>query len=112
MKVLLLQMLTKANKLLNKKDKINITFLLAFKLKLLSETLPSRQLLHNCYPSIYIDNICLKCLTAVETQSHIFDCYKNIAAYNKIKNKLKASITKLARKNNAKKNPSDIESKI
>ncbi|CAG8561046.1 15362_t:CDS:2, partial [Acaulospora morrowiae] len=79
------------------------------KLKLLSGTLPSRQLLHDRYPSIYADNLCPRCLTAVEIQSYIFNCYKNIAAYNKIENKIRTSLIKLVRKNNNKKFLTEIE---
>ncbi|CAG8722464.1 6252_t:CDS:2, partial [Acaulospora morrowiae] len=95
----------KANKLLIKKNKINTSSLLAFRLKLLSETLPSRQLLHDRYPSTYRS----LCLTAVEIQSHIFNCYKNIAAYNKMENKIRTSLVKLVRKNNNKKFLTEIE---
>ncbi|CAG8504868.1 15654_t:CDS:1 [Acaulospora morrowiae] len=109
MKVLTLQILVKANKLLIKKDKINTSSLLAFRFKLLSGTLPSRQLLYDRYPSTYTDNLCLRCLTAVEIQSHIFDCYKNFATYNEMENKIRTSLIKLVRKNNNKKLLTEIE---
>ncbi|CAG8481478.1 17970_t:CDS:2, partial [Acaulospora morrowiae] len=102
----------KANKLLIKKDKINTSSLLAFRLKLLSETLPSRQLLHDRYPSTYADNLCSRCLTAVEIQSHIFNCYKNIVAYNEMENKIRTSLIKLVRKNNNKKLLTEIKRRI
>ncbi|CAG8729582.1 5353_t:CDS:2, partial [Acaulospora morrowiae] len=47
-----------ANKLLTNKDKVNTSSLLAFRLKLLSGTLLSRQLLHDRYPSTYTDSLC------------------------------------------------------
>ncbi|CAG8489563.1 13502_t:CDS:2, partial [Acaulospora morrowiae] len=109
MKITVLQTLTMANKLLTNKDKANTSSLLAFRLKLLSRTLPSKQLLHNRYPSTYTDSLCPRCLTAVETQSHIFDCYKNITAYSIMENKIRTSLIKLIRKNNNRKNLTEIE---
>ncbi|CAG8553580.1 7686_t:CDS:1, partial [Acaulospora morrowiae] len=53
--------------------------------------------------------LCPRCLTAVETQCHIFDCYKNIAAFNQMKNKIRTSLIKLVRKNSNKKNLTEIE---
>ncbi|CAG8641239.1 17880_t:CDS:1, partial [Acaulospora morrowiae] len=80
-----------------------------FRLKLLSGTLPSRQLLHDRYLSTYTDSLCPRCLTVVETQSHIFDCYKNIAAYSIMENKIRTSLIKLIRKNSNRKNLTEIE---
>ncbi|CAG8720007.1 2220_t:CDS:1, partial [Acaulospora morrowiae] len=67
MKTTVFQTLTIANKLLTNKDKANTSSLLAFRLKLLSGMLLSRQLLHDRYLNTYTDSLCPRCLTAVET---------------------------------------------
>jgi hypothetical protein len=50
---------------------------MAFKIKLITEQLPTRLKLHSRYPSIYSSNKCPRCLLIPETFNHIFTCSTN-----------------------------------
>src|SRR6185369_10001565 len=88
-----------ANKNLLKKDKYNSTSLLAFRCKLLTRLLPTREKLHTRYPLLYPNDTCPRCLIQPETQNHIFTCTINQNALEKISAKIcKTLIKNLSKK--------------
>jgi hypothetical protein len=63
-----------ANKELIKTEKYQTSNLIAFRCKILDNTLPTRSLLNNRYPSLYPTNLCPACNLIEENLEHITKC--------------------------------------
>jgi len=90
-----LEVIINSNKKLKKSDQYKFRDLATFRVKLLTDQLPTRVKLHKRYPSLYPDNTCPRCDAWPETTQHIFTCLHATTYINKKKGKFISTIDSL-----------------
>jgi ribonuclease HI len=60
----------------------------AFNMKLLNNELPTLERMYDRFPSVYKDNICVRCNEFTESHIHVFACTKNLVDIDMCRNKL------------------------
>jgi len=71
-----LEVLTKSSKRIRTLKNNTYSDLIAFRIKLLSGTLPTRELLNQFHPEIYPDELCPRCKFRKENIKHVFECFE------------------------------------
>lgn len=71
-----LEVLTKSSKRIRVLKNNTYSDLIAFRIKLLSGTLPTRAFLNQFYPELYPDELCPRCEFRKENIKHVFECFE------------------------------------
>jgi hypothetical protein len=79
-----LDIVSRANKMLKKQKDNSYSELVAFRIKILSGTLPTREKLHEIRPDLYPNEICPRCSHHKENIRHTFECPKAEESTTKI----------------------------